>query len=241
MAYRDADQTRRVEAGDMRYAYSQLGLSAQADGSSGVPHTTYFMRDPEGTLLGHRERAGASHYYLLDGLGSVIAVTDQNGALVASSDYEPYGEVSGTTGQAGITPFGFASGYLDEAIGWTKFGTRYYEPSEMMRWTQVDPERGNIENPLSLNPYLYVQGSPTNATDPTGQFLVPLFWGAFAGFTALWAADELGAPPVFGGFVGGCVGGIAAGVFTAGVGTLATLAACGIVGGFGALGRAVTS
>jgi hypothetical protein len=43
---------------------------------------------------------------------------------------------------------------------------------EISRWTQPDPVGGNPMNPMSLDPYLYVQDNPTTFTDPTG--LMPL-------------------------------------------------------------------
>jgi RHS repeat-associated protein len=236
MSYQDADQTRRHTAGSLRYATSQLGLQAEVDGSQGIPHTTYFLRDPGGTLLGHRERGGPAHHYILDALGSVVGVTDGSGALVATYHYEPYGEISGTTGQADITPFRFASGYLDQDIGWTKFGTRYHEPSRMLRWTQVDPERGNVENPITLNPYLYVGCSPVNVTDPTGRIglLAAALIGLGIGIGVALLLEALGVGSVASAAIGGCLGGVAGSLLAGATIAVAPLACIG--GGlFGAM------
>ena len=49
-----------------------------------------------------------------------------------------------------------------------KFGTRYYDPG-IQRWTQQDPKRGNIKDPMSLNLYLYAKADPINHTDPSSR------------------------------------------------------------------------
>src|SRR5205823_3111733 len=57
--------------------------------------------------------------------------------------------------------------YADTLIGLVKFGTRLYDPGAG-RWTQVDPSRGDIRDPLSLDLYLYVESDPINSVDPAG-------------------------------------------------------------------------
>ena len=83
--------------------------------------------------------AGGTYYYLFDGLGSVVALTDATGKLVNRYAYDPYGNpiASGTSGSV-ADPWRFAGGYLDAATGLYKFGTRYYEPATG-RWTQPHP------------------------------------------------------------------------------------------------------
>jgi YD repeat-containing protein len=65
--------------------------------------STYFTRDPNGKLLGQRSAAG-NHHFLLDGLGSVIAVTDDTGTVVASYEYDAFGNTVAAEGVSDITP-----------------------------------------------------------------------------------------------------------------------------------------
>jgi RHS repeat-associated protein len=186
MVYKAATQDEMTDIGDSRLAHSVLGLSAETDHSSGIPHTSYFLRDDQGTLVELRDKQGGSfnhYYYLFDGLGSVIGLTDDTGALVGNKlyRYDPYGkETQAPTLPSGVlNPFGFASGYmldrvLPEAttppVGKTnliKFGTRYYMP-ELSRWTQPDPV-ATVADPMTLDRYLYVQDNPTTFTDPSGR------------------------------------------------------------------------
>jgi RHS repeat-associated protein len=114
-------------------------------------------------------RSGTSHfYYVLDALGSVIALTDGSGAIAASYTLRPISNtVTASGAQATVHPFRFASGYFDSATGLTKFGDRYYD-SSLGRWTQRDPIGGSIADPGNLNRYVYAGDSPTNLTDVTG-------------------------------------------------------------------------
>jgi RHS repeat-associated protein len=106
-----------------------------------------------------------NHYYLLDGLGSVAAVTDINGNVVASYSYEPFGKLKSQTGtlQNSYRWLGGLGVYFDSATGLYKMGTRYYDPA-LGRFTQVDPVDDG-----SANAYDYALQDPLNLTDPSGQ------------------------------------------------------------------------
>lgn len=92
MKYQNADQTRRIEKGKARFGYNLLGLTAETNGGSGTANTTYFTRDNKGTLVSQRSPGDKTHYYLFDGLGSVVGLTDASGNVVAEYDYEPWGQ-----------------------------------------------------------------------------------------------------------------------------------------------------
>ncbi len=128
MAYADANQTERVSAGSTTFKSTLLGLQGETTGTA----STYYTRDEAGRLVSQRTPNG-THYYLFDVLGSVVALTDSSGGVVASYSYEPYGRTtaSGTVSNA----WRFAAGYFDASTGLYKFGTRYYDPG-LARWTQ---------------------------------------------------------------------------------------------------------
>ncbi len=163
-SYSGSDQTDRVQAGGTSYVYSFNGISSQTDSSG----TTYYTRCScaKGTLVDERTPSGA-YYYLFDGLGSIVGLTDSNGTLVSTYQYDPYGNLTSSTGSV-ANPWRFAGGYFDSSTGLYKFGTRYYD-SAIGRWTQQDPLRGSLADPTSLNRYLYVSDDPVNFTDPSGK------------------------------------------------------------------------
>src|SRR5260370_6932819 len=79
------------------------------------------------------------------------------------------GNLTSSTGSV-AHPWRFAAGYFDSGTGLYKFGTRYYNPG-FGRWSQQDPLRGHLDDPTSLNRYLYAGDDPVNFTDPSGRDL----------------------------------------------------------------------
>ncbi len=183
-SYSGSDQTDRVQAGNTSYEYSFNAISSQTDSSG----TTYYTRCScaKGTLVDERTPSGA-YYYLFDGLGSIVGLTDSNGTLVSTYQYDPYGNLTSSTGSV-ANPWRFAAGYFDSSTGLYKYGTRYYNPG-FGRWSQQDPVRGSLADPTSLNRYLYAGDDPVNVMDPSGAFqLDPACIAAIlAAIPALWA------------------------------------------------------
>jgi RHS repeat-associated protein len=181
MSYAGDSQVERVAAGSRSFTTSALGLSLAADGSG----TTGYIRDNQGKLTEQRTPSG-NYYYLFDGLGSVVALTDSSGAVVNTYSYDPYGNIKSSTGTvANPWRFGGSYGaYHDTDTGLYKIGHRYYE-SSLGRWTQQDPATvgstmllgnslasnmsvGCAGNPMSWNRYAYADLNPINSTDTLG-------------------------------------------------------------------------
>ena len=164
MSYAGTGQFERVSAGSTTYTTSALGLSREnLDG---------YVRDDAGLLLLRRTPGSGDHFYLLDGLGSVVGLTNSLGELVATYSYEPFGKLKSSTGTI-ANPYRWLGGlgvYHDTATGLFKMGTRYYDP-DLGRFTQVDPVVGG-----SANAYDYAAQDPMNSVDPDGMWI----WSAVA-------------------------------------------------------------
>jgi RHS repeat-associated protein len=91
---------------------------------------------------------------------------DDTGAVLATTNYDPWGTPQGTLS----APFGF-TGELHRA-GQVYLRARWYDPTNSTFLTR-DPWPGWSESPQSLAPYTYVHNNPPNATDPTGLWM----WG----------------------------------------------------------------
>ncbi len=169
-SYSGSDQTDRVQAGGTSFINSKFSISSQTDASG----TTYYTHDSSGRLIDERTPSGA-YYYLFDGLGSIVGLTDSNGTLVSTYQYDPYGNLTSSTGSV-ANPWRFAGGYFDSSTGLYKFGTRYYNPG-FGRWSQQDPVRGSLADPTSLNRYVYAGDDPVNRVDPSGKFEIEPLWG----------------------------------------------------------------
>ncbi len=105
-----------------------------------------------------------------------------NGTLLAVYQYDPYGNLTSSTGSV-ANPWRFAAGYFDSSTGLYKFGTRYYNPG-FGRWSQQDPVKGHLDNPTSLNRYVYAGNDPVNLVDPSGRESIFDAWWACLTSTA---------------------------------------------------------
>ncbi|HWQ92087.1 MAG TPA: RHS repeat-associated core domain-containing protein [Clostridia bacterium] len=119
---------------------------------------------------------GASNavYYLEDGMGSVAALVDSEQALLASFNYDGFGNVrsqSGETEPPGDTggDFRFHGAWLEEASGLYNMRTREYD-GRMGRFTSRDSVGGDFKAAETLNAYVFVINNPHIAVDPSGEF-----------------------------------------------------------------------
>ena len=103
-----------------------------------------------------------------DGLGSVVAATNEAGAVLWRKDYAPFGE------QIQSTPVAERTSYTgkphDDLTGLTYFGGRNFDP-ELGRFVSVDPAAFMESNTMSFNRYLYVNNNPYKYVDPDGELL----------------------------------------------------------------------
>jgi RHS repeat-associated protein len=161
--------------GSTLYHNDVIGMSIR-NGSTTIDA---FTRTPDGQPIDQRMKNKSDgainrYYYLLDGLGSIVALTDSAGGtampLPATYKYDPYGNDAGSTGTI-VSRLRFAGGYLSTSLGLYKFGERWYDPTTG-RWQQQDL----LEDPLAQkgwNRYDYAGDDPVNYTDRDGRRVEP--------------------------------------------------------------------
>jgi RHS repeat-associated protein len=110
----------------------------------------------EGSGVGQSNR----RYLHSDQVGSIIAVTDGNGATLAVNQFDPYG-MRGSLNQGRFQYTGQA--YIPE-LGLYYYKSRMYNAA-IGRFMQADPVGYNSD----VNLYAYVHNDPLNGTDPTGE------------------------------------------------------------------------
>lgn len=103
-------------------------------------------------------------YYLNDHNKNVIGLTDEQGNISATYEYDPYGNLLLMSGSvAGLNPLRFSSEYYNDTTGLIDYLYRTYNPLDQ-RWIQRDPiaEQGGI------NLYGFVGNDPVNLVDVLG-------------------------------------------------------------------------
>jgi hypothetical protein len=80
--YAGPDQTERLSSGTASFRNNALGLGTKIFNGA-----AYYTRDPDGGLVNERLSTG-TYNYVLDGLGSVAAITDSTGIAVNTYKYD---------------------------------------------------------------------------------------------------------------------------------------------------------
>jgi RHS repeat-associated protein len=112
-------------------------------------------------------RGGQVQWLLTDRLGSVRAVTDGHGAVVAQQDYDPFGAGPAAADGAALAP-GFAGLFGDAAAGVQLTRARAYVPG-LGVFLQPDPQkRVPSACPTDLGPFVYCGSDPVNWRDASG-------------------------------------------------------------------------
>jgi RHS repeat-associated protein len=203
--------------------------------STGVTQANYVY----GNDLINQTRQNQTTFYLVDGLGSTRILTDAQGNVVNTYDYEAFGKIINQSGTA-ANQYLFTGEQLDRGLGDYYLRDRFYDPG-VGRFTRRDTYKGVLNKPITLHKYIYADINPTRYTDPSG----------FLSLSDAWVSNAL-----LGALIGGFANGlqiaitpgknsldniIKAALIGAGTGALA-----GIVGGVniiagGSVGNAATT
>ena len=131
-------------------------------------------------VLAEVESNGTAHESLADGLGSVCAVSDSNGALTATASYDVFGDVRSQNGDIGS--FGFTGEQRDPSTDMIYLRARYYQPI-LGRMASPDTVQPNAPGTQGYNLYAYVANNPTTWVDPTGHSVNLASYDEFLTFT----------------------------------------------------------
>src|SRR3990170_6908936 len=126
-----------------------------------------------GNIISRKDFGGSSSFdqysALSNDAGNVTSLTDSTQTTVATYSYEAFGNTVSQSGTS-TNSYKFSTKNLDDESGLYYFGARYYDP-ETGRFITKDPDGGDLDNPLSQNPYIYANDNPVNLVDPDGEFV----------------------------------------------------------------------
>ncbi len=137
---------------------------------------------------------GTTNYYLYNGHGDVIQLTQTNGTVTKNYDYDAFG-IEKNIDQNDTNPYRYCGEYYDTETGTIYLRARYYDPS-MGRFISEDSYLGNNTDPLSLNLYTYCANNPILYKDPSGH----VYDIVDVGFAA-WSWYDFGADPSLSNFL----------------------------------------
>ena len=181
--YKYDEDNRRIEKnvnGQVtRYFYDGDSINPlyETDGSGTV--LRQYVYSTSGARLATKSK-GQTLYYHYNPRGNVVAMTDQNREVVATYEYDSWGNVlkSDVKGIAADNPFGYAGYMYDKEIGMYYLIARYYNPEHGV-FLSVDPDPGDEDDPITMNGYTYGDNNPVMKIDPDGH-------------VAWWIAGALG-------------------------------------------------
>lgn len=178
----------------LSYRYDGLGRRVRQDSGGGQRRYSMYAQDGRvvwqrdevagrrinnvyfaGSLLAELSRPLGSEtatvsYVHTDALGSPIAKTNSAGAVIETSEYEPYGLLLNRINDDRV---GYTGHVMDAASGLIYMQQRYYDP-QIGRFLSVDPVTA-YEKPLTnFNRYSYAFNNPYRFSDPDGRDGVPI-------------------------------------------------------------------
>ncbi|MDQ7772492.1 MAG: formate--tetrahydrofolate ligase, partial [Elusimicrobiales bacterium] len=198
---------RRIEKatpeGTFRYVYDNEDIIAVLDGNNTLTSNITHGPGIDEPLIIKKADTQANYFYHADGLGSIIALSDDTGVIAETYEYQAYGKPvikdhAGAVFDASPVgnPYLYTAREYDHETGLFYYRARYYSP-ETGRFLQEDPI-GFAGGDVNL--YAYVGNSPYNRIDPTGLSPVIgptlrlfLYWRDlynYAFLTRIWGQDQ---------------------------------------------------
>ena len=157
---------RRVSKGNIAFTYDSDGrLIKQSDGLE-------FIYDHSG-IAGVKYN-GNIYFYRKDAQGNIMALLDNNGAVVVEYKYDAWGNHEAEVADeeysvlAEKNPFRYRGYYYDTETNLYYLQTRYYDPEVGRFISQDDVSYLAPDSINGLNLYAYCSNNPVMATDPTG-------------------------------------------------------------------------
>ena len=170
-----------------QYAYSRRNEDVRVRNLCGESETTYayntngklsqlLVKTTDGIVTKYvyglgligEETSGSFKTYHFDYRGSTAAITDINGNVTDTFEYDTYGNLVSRTGtSAVIFLYNGRDGVVTDSNGLIYMRARYYSP-ELRRFINADIIAGEISNAVTLNRYAYANGNPVSNIDPFG-------------------------------------------------------------------------
>ncbi|MFJ2043903.1 RHS repeat-associated core domain-containing protein [Paenibacillus taichungensis] len=158
----------RIENGvTTRYYYDDgAQIIAEAEVLNGKPELkANYIRGAKLEAIVYAD--GSKAYVQTNGHGDITELRDVDGALLNKYQYDVWGNLE-LKEEKVHNPFLYSGELWDDTTQLQYLRTRWYDPNTG-RFINEDTFEGELDDPLSLNLYAYVQNNPLRYVDPSGR------------------------------------------------------------------------
>uniref|UniRef100_A0A4Y8PXR6 Hint domain-containing protein n=1 Tax=Paenibacillus athensensis TaxID=1967502 RepID=A0A4Y8PXR6_9BACL len=158
--------SRRYAGVETRFVVDSLLSNVIMETNSSNQPQTYYVYGLE--LISQLGADGSYKLYHFNSNGNTMALSNIEGAVTDRYAYDSFGELTLRQGDT-TNPFLFdgRDGIMTDDNGLLYMRARYYNP-EIKRFMNEDTYQGEIQDPLTLNQYSYVENNPLIKVDPSG-------------------------------------------------------------------------
>ena len=171
----DADGLRNTKTvNGVKTEYQYVGDKLYYE-NRGNGDSFYYFYDSYGKLSAiyhHRNGTKVAYHVLTNSQGDVIALYSWAGALVATYEYDAWGNCTilsdtSSTGIATLNPMRYRGYYYDKDLGLYYLQSRYYD-AEIGRFINADGYISTGQGVTSYNMFAYCNNNPVMYIDPRG-------------------------------------------------------------------------
>ena len=141
------------------------------------------------------QSSGSYKFLHKDYLGSILAISDEEGNLVEETHFDAWGRL--TAGSISLLDRGYTSHEHFDNIGIIHMNGRLYDPL-LRRFLNADENIQDPYNTQNYNKYGYVMNNPLMYSDPSGEFFILWFLG--------WIASKFLAAMLTAAIIGAAIG-----------------------------------
>ncbi|XQY93684.1 DNRLRE domain-containing protein [Metabacillus sp. HB246100] len=160
------------------YDGDSLNVLYETDGQNQVVRS--YIYSESGQLLAMK-KGTEKYFYHYNAHGDVIALTDKQGAIVATYEYDAWGNVLKAEEAAAVkdNPYRYAGYQYDNETGMYYLIARFYQPLHAV-FLSIDPDPGDDDDILTQNGYTYANNNPITYVDPDGHYIQIVIIGGVA-------------------------------------------------------------
>ncbi|MEK5389042.1 RHS repeat-associated core domain-containing protein [Margalitia sp. FSL K6-0131] len=150
------------------YHYDGDGINVlyETDAQNNVVRS--YTYSANGQLLSMK-KGSKTYFYHFNAHGDVVSITDSSGSIVATYDYDAWGNPTKVEEKDEVkdNPFRYAGYQYDQETGLYYLLARYYQPQQGV-FLSLDPSPGQDNDFITQNGYTYAGNNPIKYIDPDG-------------------------------------------------------------------------